>query len=174
MPDTVRSRTALLALLADNTTQQISPQDMRDVLVSLHGVYGCIYVHAGATAQNITTTPAQLLAFATNGPSSGTTPDQASDQITVGSAGVYLMFSSVSATGESNTVFEYQFRVNDVDLSHHFRARYAGPGAYESASGMAIHACSADDVVTLYAVSDQAGGADVTVDDAMLIVWRIA
>lgn len=35
MVDTVRSRTALLALLADNSSGDISPQDIRDMLVSL-------------------------------------------------------------------------------------------------------------------------------------------
>lgn len=35
MADTQRSRAALLALLADNVTGQISPQDLRDMLVTL-------------------------------------------------------------------------------------------------------------------------------------------
>ncbi len=36
MVDTIRSLTALQALLADNTTGDISPQDVRDLLVSTH------------------------------------------------------------------------------------------------------------------------------------------
>ena len=35
MPDTLRTIAALQAILADNTTGQISPQDLRDMLVSL-------------------------------------------------------------------------------------------------------------------------------------------
>ena len=37
MADTVRTRTALLALLANNTTGDISPQDLRDFMVSTFG-----------------------------------------------------------------------------------------------------------------------------------------
>ncbi len=37
MADTARDKAALLALLADNTSGDISPQDMRDVLVSILG-----------------------------------------------------------------------------------------------------------------------------------------
>ncbi len=36
MVDTVRSTTALQALLADNSTGDISPQDLRDFLVSAY------------------------------------------------------------------------------------------------------------------------------------------
>ncbi len=35
MADTIRTRAAILALLADNTTAQISPQDHRDAVVSI-------------------------------------------------------------------------------------------------------------------------------------------
>ncbi len=38
MADTVRSLTALQALLADNTARAISPQDIRDALYSVLGV----------------------------------------------------------------------------------------------------------------------------------------
>jgi hypothetical protein len=38
MPDTERTRAAILALLADNTTGDISPQDMRDTVVSLYAI----------------------------------------------------------------------------------------------------------------------------------------
>lgn len=38
MTDTIRSRDDLLALFADNVIQDISPQDMRDLIVSLLGV----------------------------------------------------------------------------------------------------------------------------------------
>lgn len=37
MADTVRTKAAILALLADNTTGDISPQDMRDFVVSIYG-----------------------------------------------------------------------------------------------------------------------------------------
>lgn len=41
MPDTIRTKSAVLALLADNTSGDISPQDLRDGIVSLYAnAYG--------------------------------------------------------------------------------------------------------------------------------------
>ena len=44
MVDTARSLAALLVLLADNVSEDISPQDVRDMLVSLHPAHGGIAV----------------------------------------------------------------------------------------------------------------------------------
>ena len=51
MTDTARSLTALQTLLADNSAGDISAQDLRDMLVSILGVYGGLYCTAGASAQ---------------------------------------------------------------------------------------------------------------------------
>jgi len=48
MADTRRSLSALQTLLADNTTGAISPQDVRDLLVSASPPYGSIYVSTAA------------------------------------------------------------------------------------------------------------------------------
>ena len=48
MADTERSKSALLTLLADNTVGAISPQDLRDVLVSLINPFGSFYVSSPA------------------------------------------------------------------------------------------------------------------------------
>ena len=50
MPQTERTYTEILALIADNTTKQISPQDHRDVVASMMGGYaGLIQSVAGGT-----------------------------------------------------------------------------------------------------------------------------
>ncbi len=51
MADTLRTLSALLALLADNTSGAISPQDLRDFLVS---VAGYRYGRAVSTGQALT------------------------------------------------------------------------------------------------------------------------
>lgn len=48
MADTRRSLTALQALLADNNTGAISPQDVRDLLVSAAPPYGSIYLSSSS------------------------------------------------------------------------------------------------------------------------------
>ena len=44
MPDTARTKAQLAALLADNTTGDISPQDVRDFLETMHPSLGGCYV----------------------------------------------------------------------------------------------------------------------------------
>jgi len=48
MADTRRTLAALQALLADNATGDISPQDLRDFLVSAAPAYGALYVSSAA------------------------------------------------------------------------------------------------------------------------------
>lgn len=48
MVDTARTISALQTILADNTTGAISPQDTRDMLVSLQLKYGEIYISSSA------------------------------------------------------------------------------------------------------------------------------
>jgi hypothetical protein len=50
MADTQRTVAAILALLADNTTGDISPQDLRDFAVSWRPSHGQIHVPAAAAA----------------------------------------------------------------------------------------------------------------------------
>ena len=49
MVDTVRTLAALQSLLADNTTAQISPQDLRDMLVSLTVSHGGLDMDSATT-----------------------------------------------------------------------------------------------------------------------------
>jgi len=176
MADTIRDLTALLALLADNTSGDISPQDMRDVLVSLHGVYGEIYVADGSTAQSsLGTTPTKMTGFAANGESSGTTPDHTNDQITVGTAGKYLVDFDVSFSGTGGATMKFHLRVNDGEQAKAALVRKLGVGGDVGNAGFAcIMSLSANDVLTVYVETDNAGGTDsITPEDAHLRVRRI-
>ena len=58
MADTVRSMAEILALMPDNTTGDISPQDMRDAVVSLEPAIGrCFISVPSATTISDTLTP---------------------------------------------------------------------------------------------------------------------
>lgn len=49
MADTIRTQAAILALLADNTNGDISPQDLRDMMLSLQPVMGQVSMHESAS-----------------------------------------------------------------------------------------------------------------------------
>lgn len=175
MADTIRTLTALLNLLADNTTGDISPQDIRDMLVTVHGVYGGIYVADGATPQTgIDTTPTKITGWTNNTASAGTTPDQANNQIAVGTDGVYLIWASVGFSGSNNTTFEGHLRINDVESYAGFHRKLSASGDVGSASFVSLLILSADDVLSIYVESDAGGGASMTPVDTQFIVFRVA
>lgn len=176
MADTIRSRAALLALLADNTTGDISPQDMRDVLVSIHGVYGEIRVEAGAAAQgSISTTPAKITGWNTTGLAAGTTPDHATDNdISVLSDGIYRVTFSLSISAPTaSTKFSFEVYKNGsatgivAELTTN-----ATPDEFIVAGGGLI-SCSANDNIELYVYAD-AGSKSITPTEGQLVVHRIA
>jgi hypothetical protein len=66
MVDTVRSKSALATLFADNTSGSISPQDLRDFLETMHKSYGGLYISASAaTTPGGTATPLKALGTTT-------------------------------------------------------------------------------------------------------------
>lgn len=68
MADTIRTKAEILALLADNTNQDISPQDLRDAIVSLIPSYGGVYMATNATATAIATIDTLVVSnWGTNG-----------------------------------------------------------------------------------------------------------
>jgi hypothetical protein len=178
MADSERTTAALQALFADNHAGAISAQDLRDFLVTALGGYAMIYVADGSTAQTVTDTAAKLTAFAANGPSLGATPAHASDQITIGTTGVYWVEFSADVVSDAEVAAEHTFALyangaaagglkSDcpaVDSTRH--VGFAGPVSL-----------SAGDIITVY-VGYRAGlggpaSVDVTTAQARLAVKRI-
>lgn len=174
MADTIRARADLLTLLANNTIGAIGAQDMRDVVVSLHGVYGMIYVDDGSTDQTgIGTALVKLTGFANNGIAVGTTPDHTNDQITVGTAGVYLVGLQASFSGSILAEFKAYIYKNMANTGFGFHRKLGTLGDVGSASVAALVALAANDTVSVYVASD---GTNKTLRlvDGQLIVYRIA
>jgi hypothetical protein len=174
MADTIRARSALLALLADNTTGDISPQDIRDTVVSIHGVYGKLYTADASASLSVSTTPIKMTLWAANGLSAGTTPDHTNDQITVGTAGVYHVVAQFSFSGAANAAFHLHLRNNTVEVPEIGTQRKLGAGGdIGSCSFTGLTSCSANDVLTVYVEADGASKT-FTLGDGQLVVHRIA
>lgn len=98
MADTVRTLAALQALLADNTTQNISPQDVRDMLVSILGVYGGLKTTAGSTPLAPGPTPVILAPWSGTLVNDDITVNGTTGVITLTTAGDYMVLWNVSLT----------------------------------------------------------------------------
>jgi len=110
MADTQRTLAALLALLADNTSGDISPQDLRDAVVTVFANYADIRT---TSSTNFTaTTTWTKLPFAADGLSAGcVTANAASDRISVTVTGVYRATLNITVT-PATTYNEFRLEVN--------------------------------------------------------------
>lgn len=126
MVDTVRSWAEIQALLANNEVGAISPQDLRDALLSIHSGHGSYYIGTPAEtsidtvnvwkkAAGVTITG--LLHGFTNGTDNRLTYDQRVESHVTLSA----FLSMVSAS--NNKVFELAIAKNGVVLPHSIMSR---------------------------------------------------
>lgn len=174
MADTQRSLVALQSLLADNSTGDISPQDLRDFLVSALGGYASMHCAAGSIAQTADITAAALTCWNGNGSaSSGVTPDHANDRVTVSVAGDYLVTFAASLRATAGRTVKLQLRQNGVAVagaSAEFNAQATTDIACLTATRVVT--CAASDVLTVY-ISASADGTNVTVSEASLSIKRV-
>lgn len=119
MADTQRDLAALQALLADNTSGDISPQDVRDMLVTVLGVYGEMLITDGATAQSsLSGTPAKMTGWDTDGVNNGVTPDSTTDNdLTITVTGKYLIWCNFSFTPDASEDYFFEIYVDGVAIT---------------------------------------------------------
>jgi hypothetical protein len=121
MADTKRSLTALQALLADNTSGDISPQDVRDFLVTALGTAGAITWLDNSTAQSLTVAGGvtKIINAAADILSGGVTADFTNSKLTCPIAGVYIILFAFSASSSvANVLTSTSVFVNGVEQEH--------------------------------------------------------
>jgi len=178
MADSVRTRTSLLSLYADNSTQNISPQDLRDGIVSVMGVLAHLYVTGNSTAQTGIGTSYVTVDWGNgggDGDDDNAASDYANDRIEVGSLGdgVYLLAFQASFTGSASAEFTFAIANNGTPLTgavcmHEFTAA-AEKG---SCSIVALATLSDGDLVTVQVKAD-AASKQITMAEAQLVAKRL-
>ncbi len=155
MADTKRTRAQLLALLPDNSTGEISPQDIRDMLVSLFGVYGKISLKGNTTGQAfIADTAAKLLNWQANGLAVGMTPDYANNELQVDETGTYVIvgFLTPSSNG-GGAHLELQIRIDGVEKENNHRALASG-GDHAFMAVLDLLALNSGEKISIWGESD--------------------
>lgn len=120
MADTQRTRAAILALLADNATGDISAQDLRDTVVSALPDYGELYVSASAatTISVVNTWYAVSGTWTLGNNQNFSEPSEGRLQFDGDETRVVFLFSGMSVTGAaSNVVSEMAFAKNGSVLT---------------------------------------------------------
>lgn len=134
-------------------------------------IYGNIYSKDGSVAiSTIGTTPKKLAAFTANGPYNGTTPDHTNDQITVLTAGdYYISFELTFATAAAGDagLYQYHLRVNGTENAALGLRKYqSGTTDTDSVGFHGVATLAANDVLTVYVESDEAGLTDDIIVEA--------
>ncbi len=173
MADTPRTRAQLLTLLANNSTGEISPQDLRDVLVSLFGIYGSIKAVANTLTQTMAAaTPARMTNFTKNGLAVSTTPDYANNKIALPNGGTYVVVAQASIKSSvADVAMVTRLAIDDTAIDGRFDMEIVNPD--EAASGLCfdIITVNAAEELSLRVETDKI--TNLTLIDGQLAAFRI-
>ena len=177
MADTRRTVSALQTLLADNTTGDISPQDLRDFLVSAAPEYGGLYISSSAaTTIGGAGTPTKA---------SGTTASiGASSNITVATTNritytgaadiaVIVLFACSMTCASSTVTLGISVAENGTQIASTEVFRKIGTGSDQgAASTFGIATLSQNDYVEMFVTNEDGTGA-VTLTKGIFAVLGI-
>lgn len=172
MVDTAKTKTAIVALFADNEAGDISPQDLRDFVESMHPAYGGCYWSTPA-ATTITDAATYYLA-------AGTTTETSSHRFTVSSAGrltytgapaIHLHIAcSVSFTiAGTGDVVALCIAKNGTPQTGSAARRKVGTGT--DIGSTALHwdvPMVTNDYIELYVANEDVGSTTITVENGYL------
>lgn len=172
MSDTYKSRDDLLTAFADNTTGDITPQDMRDFIVSVMGEYGFLRASAGEHYTTVGTSLAELKVFDVAGVYDHTTLDTTNGRITVGTTGTYVIEVSGYWSGSSGHAFVVGAYKNGSANDLGIKTIVRSSSDLRPCAFAGIAELTAGDYVSLFAITD-AAGQTLAVKYPMLSVRRI-
>ena len=166
MADAARPVAQLLRELADNATGEVSPQHMRNLLVTALGVYGTLYCFDENTEQsNIGTSGITLNCFTDIRQCSGVCAFPDTDELVINHAGDYDFAFSVGFSGTFGSYINFRLAKNGAQLNAGIHRKLAN--ADVGAASFIAHgiAAEAGDRFTIMVASDTATD-DITVIDA--------
>ena len=177
MANTQRSLADVLALLPDNSTGLISPQDVRDSVVSIFANYATIGTTGGVTTQTTNSTPNtfdKVTLFQSDGIDNGcVSANAASNQIDVTVDGVYIVLWDVSFEGDSNTIYFGDIELNDAVVQFgKWKAKVGSGGDPVHAGCSALVSAEAGDRISA-SIACESASADFTPDEMTLTVIKI-
>lgn len=132
---------------------------------------GTLYVTGGSTAQTgITTSPEKLVAFTTSGLNAGVTTSASDDSHTIDIAEDYEVKAVINFTSDASVLWTFQFRVDAAAVGPKSIIESNATPDAEQVAMLWPQTMDVPDVVTIYVNSDEGGGKDITVVDAIFTV----
>ncbi len=137
--------------------------------------YGGIYVNDGSTVQTIEGAAEKLVNWASAAAAAGgVVSDAAGDKVTVGTAGVYMVFFQISwTTGLGATAWIMHVRVNGVESGISVQRSVAAAGRTGSASALLPINLPANAELEVYIEHPEGVDRELTMTAAQLSVVRV-
>jgi len=171
MADTIRDKADLLALAVVGVPGGVNAQAIRDMLVSVFGVFGSIIINGGSTTQTLAlNTPEVLTEWTADGASDGVSPGYATDRITIDNDGFYKVIFNVSFEGISTAIQTFYLYKGGVKQAVAMQ-RYTSNNDVGSGGFVIDLALVATDYLEIWVESDKNG--DITVVESQFTVNRI-
>lgn len=177
MADQIRTKADILTRFPDNTSQTITPQDLRDFVVSILGAYGHIFAANASIALAVATGSwSKLAAFDTDGEANDVTVSASGDTVTIVTTAIYEISFGISFTGSTVAArWDLQIAKNGAAsfLPASISVTTDSDGSIIAySSGFA--SLTAGDVLDLRTKHDQGGTENITVKHSSLSVRRLA
>jgi hypothetical protein len=134
--------------------------------------YAEIYVTGGTAAQTLSTAPALLTAFTTDGLANGATPAHGTDSVTVAATGVYEVCVGTSMYGDNGAVILVEVYVDAAATQVGTKRTMSAASAVGSATRCGLVSLTAAEVVTAQ-VSASAATPDIVVERGALSIVQI-
>lgn len=173
MVDTVRTLSELQTLFADNTTGAISPQDLRDFLVSVSPPHGTMYRNVAAATTIVTPGTYVKAAGTTTAGALNGFDMPADNRLRYTGAATkhfHLVVSASFTMAGSNDVIGLKMAKNGVPMDESVQRRKVGTGT--DIGSTAIHAdavLATNDYIELW-VTNETDSVAVTVDELYVFV----
>lgn len=147
---------------------------MANVSMSTFTHRGTLYVTGNTTAETtVDATPRKIAALDTKGVESGLTVDTANNQITIATAGDYLVTASVSFSGTASKTFNVQIYKNTSTTNMVLERKLGAGGDVGNSHVNGVLTLAASDDISLYQSSTD-GGTAMTISDSQLTVIRLS
>lgn len=177
MADTARSLSAIKALLADNTTGGISPQDLRDTVETLTLTYGELYNSSGtATTISDTTSYFDIAGTWTLGQAAGFDENTNGQLRYTGTPDIEVVtigVASLTSAGNNDIVHLRLENSGTVITSSDSTQKLATGADVATLVSIGMTSMSTNDYITM-AVRNETATDDLTASNAHLIVVGFA
>ena len=143
------------------------------------GIFGGISAEGNATSTTLTVqnTYIQVTVFDTDDPSNGTTPDNTTDDITIATAGTYLIGCHISyQIADSGEEYEFEIRRNNGVtgfLNVHGSLEHSNSSDTHTMTINGLTTLAASDTIELFVRCVTTGSTSITCEDVALTVGRV-